>query len=149
MTRVAIVKGANPPDVTAKALEMVNADKVLEWIKKGAKPSNTVARLLKAKGVEGMEKFIIEMPDRKKKEKLSSAKAPEDGSPSASKKQPKVKLSREEMIRLTTWVDSNAQYYGSYYGRRNLRYREHPNFRPAPTFASAIGVRPIKDEKDR
>jgi uncharacterized protein (DUF362 family) len=29
MTRVAIVRGTNPPDMTVKALEMVNADKVL------------------------------------------------------------------------------------------------------------------------
>ena len=41
------------------------------------------------------------------------------------------------MIRLTTWVDSNGQYYGTYYGRKNLQYKDHPNFRPVPTFANA------------
>ena len=41
-------------------------------------------------------------------------------------------LSREDLIRLTTWADSNAPYYGSYFGRRNLMYREHPDFRPVP-----------------
>jgi len=51
-----------------------------------------------------------------------------------------VQLTREEFIRLVTWVDSNAQYYGSYYGRRNLRYRDHPNFRPMSTFAQAIST---------
>lgn len=45
----------------------VDENKVSEWIKKGAKPSNTVARLLKAAGVKDMDKFIIEMKDRKKK----------------------------------------------------------------------------------
>jgi hypothetical protein len=50
----------------------------------------------------------------------------------------KVRLSREEMIKLTTWVDANCQYYGSYYGRRNVRYKGHPNFRPVPTFAQAV-----------
>jgi hypothetical protein len=60
-----------------------------------------------------------------------------------------VKLSRKEMVRLTTWVDSNGQYYGSYYGRRNTRYREHPNFRPVPTFADAVSTRSLKAEKDR
>jgi len=49
----------------------------------------------------------------------------------------KVTLSRAEMIRLTTWVDSNGQYYGTYYGRKNLQYKDHPNFRPVPTFATA------------
>lgn len=42
-------------------------DRIRHWIQFGAQPSNTVARLLKWKGVEGMEKFIIEMPSRKKK----------------------------------------------------------------------------------
>ena len=60
-----------------------------------------------------------------------------------------VNLSKEEMIRVITWVDSNAQYYGSYYGRKNIKHKGHPNFRPVPTFESAIGIRPIKDEKDR
>ena len=53
-----------------------------------------------------------------------------------------VKLSREEWVRLTTWVDSNGQYYGSYYGRRNLRYKDHPDYRTVPTFASASGTPP-------
>ena len=45
-----------------------------------------------------------------------------------------VKLSPEERIRVTTWIDSNGQYYGSYYGRKNLTHRDHPNFRPVLTF---------------
>ncbi len=49
-----------------------------------------------------------------------------------------IELTQEEMVRLTTWVDSNAQYYGSYYGRRNTQYKDHPNYRPTPTFADAI-----------
>jgi hypothetical protein len=53
-----------------------------------------------------------------------------------------VQLSREEFVRLVTWVDSNAPYYGSYFGRRNLRYRKLADFRPVPTLASACGVMP-------
>ena len=30
-----------------------------------------------------------------------------------------VKLSKEEMIKITTWMDNNIQYYGHYYGGRN------------------------------
>ncbi|MBE0537792.1 MAG: hypothetical protein IH624_19200, partial [Phycisphaerae bacterium] len=52
-----------------------------------------------------------------------------------------IELTQEEWIRLTTWVDSNGQYYGSYYGRRNLRYADHPNFRPKPTFAEAVSTK--------
>jgi len=58
-----------------------------------------------------------------------------------------VKLSRAEWVRLITWVDSNSQYYGSYYGRRNLKHKDHPNFRPVPTLASALGTCPLADEK--
>jgi small subunit ribosomal protein S16 len=53
----------------------VDNEKIAEWIKKGATPSNTVARLLKAAGVKDMEKFIIEMKDRKKKSEEAVAKA--------------------------------------------------------------------------
>jgi len=65
-----------------------------------------------------------------------------------------VELSREEMIKLTTWVDANAQYYGAYYGRKNVEYEGHPNFRPVPTFAEAVSTQtPYVDEylraKDR
>jgi hypothetical protein len=55
-----------------------------------------------------------------------------------------VQLTREEMISLTTWVDSNAPYYGSYFGRRNLSHREDRDFRPVPTLESALGVRPLE-----
>jgi hypothetical protein len=57
-----------------------------------------------------------------------------------------VKLPLEDMIKITTWVDSNGQYYGSYFGRRNLRYKDHPNFRPKPTFQEIqTNIPPIKD----
>ncbi len=52
-----------------------------------------------------------------------------------------VKLSREELVRLSTWIDSNAQYYGTYFGRKNLKYKEHEDFRPTPTISSASGQR--------
>lgn len=57
---------------------VVDTAKVEEWIKKGAKPTNTIARLLKGQGVPGMEPFIIEMKDRKKKkeEEEKPAEAP-------------------------------------------------------------------------
>ena len=51
-----------------------------------------------------------------------------------------VRLSREEMVRVTTWIESNGQYYGSYWGRRNLVYKELPDFRPVPTFATATNM---------
>lgn len=53
-----------------------------------------------------------------------------------------VDLSRPEMVKLVTWVDTNGQYYGSYFGYRNVRYCDRKDFRPYPTLASARGVRP-------
>jgi hypothetical protein len=59
-----------------------------------------------------------------------------------------VQLSPEELVRLTTWVDSNGQYFGSYWGRRNLRYADHPNFRPVPTAQQAVSyVAPLPEEQ--
>ncbi len=51
-----------------------------------------------------------------------------------------VKLTAAELVRVTNWVDTNAQFYGSYWGRRNLRYRDLPDFRPAPTFEQAVST---------
>ena len=50
-----------------------------------------------------------------------------------------MKLSQAELVRLITWADANGPYYGSYFGRRNLIHKDHPNFRPVPTLASALG----------
>ena len=41
-----------------------NVELIQEWIKKGAQPTNTLARLLKGQGVEGMEAFIVDMKSR-------------------------------------------------------------------------------------
>ncbi|MDD4869607.1 MAG: hypothetical protein PHR77_03535 [Kiritimatiellae bacterium] len=53
-----------------------------------------------------------------------------------------VKLSREEFIKLVTWIDSGVPFYGSYYGRRNIKYQGAPDFRPVPTVESAQGIPP-------
>ncbi len=51
-------------------------------------------------------------------------------------------LTREELLKITTWIDSNEQYYGSYFGRRNIKYQTYPDFRPVPDFTAASGVSP-------
>ncbi len=43
----------------------VDADRVTHWIGKGAQPSNTLARLLKHEGVQGMDRFILRYVKRK------------------------------------------------------------------------------------
>jgi hypothetical protein len=44
----------------------------------------------------------------------------------------KVKLSREELIRLVTWIDANIPYYGTYRGRIGAQDKDHPDFRALP-----------------
>jgi len=48
-----------------------------------------------------------------------------------------VKLRPEELLKVTNWVDTNAQFYGTYWGRKNLAHKAHPDFRPRPTFEMA------------
>jgi len=49
-----------------------------------------------------------------------------------------VELTLEERVKISTWIDSNAQYYGTYYGKKNIRYRNDPDFRPDATVESAL-----------
>ena len=52
-----------------------------------------------------------------------------------------------DFVKLTTWVDANGQYHGSYYGRKNIHFKGHPNFRPVHTFAEAISTKaPVMDD---
>jgi hypothetical protein len=48
-----------------------------------------------------------------------------------------IRLTLEERVKITNWVDTNCQYYGSYWGRRNLKYATLPDYRPVPTFDQA------------
>jgi len=61
------------PLVEPKVLE-VKKDRLQYWMTKGAKPSDTVASLLKQHGVQGMEQFINPR-DKKKKGKGEEAPA--------------------------------------------------------------------------
>jgi hypothetical protein len=58
-----------------------------------------------------------------------------------------IRLEPAEMLGISNWVDTNAQYYGSYYGRRNLQDKDHPNFRPVPTWESALGIPPLPEDQ--
>ncbi|MFH0821043.1 MAG: 30S ribosomal protein S16 [Candidatus Peregrinibacteria bacterium] len=66
--------------VTPKVFS-IDEKKLTEWIKKGAQPSSTLARLLKGKGVKNMESYIDPMPDRKKKEAGEAAPAATPATP--------------------------------------------------------------------
>ena len=51
-----------------------------------------------------------------------------------------VKLAQAALVRLATWIDASGVFYGSYWGRRRDHHREHPKFRPVPTFEQAIST---------
>jgi len=44
----------------------------------------------------------------------------------------KAKLTRKEFIRIVTWVDANAPYFGTHKGKKNLKWKDDPDFRPLP-----------------
>ena len=43
-------------------------------------------------------------------------------------------------MRLATWIDASGVYYGFYWGRRHIEFKDHPNFRPTATFEQAIST---------
>jgi len=52
------------------------------------------------------------------------------------------KLPLADYVKIATWVDANAVYYGSYWGRIRIEHRNHPNFRPVPTLKDALATEP-------
>jgi len=44
-------------------------------------------------------------------------------------------VTREEFIRIVTWIDANVPYYGTHLGKKNFQWRDEPDFRPLPLTA--------------
>ena len=44
----------------------------------------------------------------------------------------KAKLTRAEFVRIVTWIDANIPYYGTYRGKRDIKYKNDPDFRLPP-----------------
>jgi len=66
--------GHYQPATTEKALE-IKRDRIEYWMSKGAKPSSTLAALLKKKGFGNMEKYIEIRSTKTKKKGAEEAKA--------------------------------------------------------------------------
>jgi hypothetical protein len=47
-------------------------------------------------------------------------------------------LSREEFIKIVTWIDSNAPFYGTHDGKKNIKWQDEPDFRPDPVVAKTV-----------
>ena len=44
----------------------------------------------------------------------------------------KARITREEFIKIVTWIDANSPYYGTHVGKKNLKWKDEPDFRPMP-----------------
>ena len=64
-------------------------------------------------------------------------------------KQPLKEADFKGFVKIVSWIDANGVYYPSYWGRRDIKYKEHPNFRIEPTFEQAIGTVPPLPEDQR
>ena len=60
-----------------------------------------------------------------------------------------LKITNEELLKVSNWIDTNAQFYGMYWGRKNLKYKDHPNYRPIPTFERATSGTSVLPENER
>lgn len=47
----------------------------------------------------------------------------------------KANLTRHEFIKIVTWIDANAPYYGTHSGKKNLKWKSEADFRPLPVTA--------------
>jgi len=91
---------------------VVDTAKVEAWIKKGAKPTNTIARLLKGQGIKGMEPFIVEMKDRKvknPKEEPEASAAPAAEAAPAMEEASKVEEKKEEEVKAEAPAEPAAE----------------------------------------
>lgn len=70
------------PTSNPKVLKF-DKERIAYWISKGAQPSETVASLLKAEGVQGMEKFIKFQTNRKSKRKKGGDEPAAEAAPEA------------------------------------------------------------------
>jgi hypothetical protein len=52
----------------------------------------------------------------------------------------RVSLSREEVIRVSNWIQSNLQFRGTYWGRFHVNHKGRTDYRPDVTFDEAIGT---------
>jgi hypothetical protein len=44
----------------------------------------------------------------------------------------KAGLTQEEFIKIVTWIDANAPFYGTHEGKKNIQWKDDPDFRPNP-----------------
>ena len=53
-----------------------------------------------------------------------------------------IRLSPVELLQITNWIDTNCQYYGTYFGRRDSIFKNHPDYRTEYDMATAVSPLP-------
>jgi hypothetical protein len=102
-------------------------------------PKNGNVRYLPAKSLGSYTSVLAAMfsPDIKLDDPKAQAKAEH-----LAKVHNKIKLKPEELLQITNWIDTNCQYYGTYYGRRDTIFKAHPDYRTEYDIATAVSPNP-------
>jgi hypothetical protein len=102
-------------------------------------PKNGNIRYLPAKTLGSYASVLVAMfsPDVKLDDPKAQKKAEH-----LAKIHNKIKLKPEELLKITNWVDTNCQYYGTYYGRRDTIFKAHPDYRTEYDVTTAISPKP-------
>ena len=110
-------------------------------------PKNGNVNYMPAKSFGSHTSILVSMlaPDKVKLENTEDAARAAE----LAEEHKDLKLNKEELLKITNWVDTNAQFYGMYWGRKNLKYKDHPNYRPVPTFERASTMHSLIPENER
>ncbi len=77
-----------------------NEERIQHWVKNGAIPSDTVARILSKKGVKGLQKFVVRYAKRTSKSEAAAApaEAPKAAVTEAPKEAPAAEAQEEPKV---------------------------------------------------
>jgi hypothetical protein len=102
-------------------------------------PKNGNIRYLPAKSLGSYSSVLVAMlsPDIKLENPEAQKKAEH-----LAKVHGKIKLSPYELLQITNWIDTNCQYYGTYYGRRDTIFSGHPDYRTEYDVKTAVSPLP-------
>lgn len=98
-------------------------------------PKNGNIRYLPAKSLGSYASVLVAMlcPDIKLENKEAQQRAER-----LAKVHRNISVPATDILRITNWIDTNCQYYGSYYGRRDSSFRTHPDYRKEYDVSTAI-----------
>jgi hypothetical protein len=102
-------------------------------------PKNGNIRYLPAKSLGSYTSVLVAMlcPDIKLENKEAQQRAEH-----LAKVHRNISVPPSDILRITNWIDTNCQYYGSYYGRRDSSFKNHPDYRKEYDIVTAVSPNP-------